>query len=98
MFFNIPSKAAWAVFFHQSDQNSAVSKYPLTFLTALNYPLYASSSARLITRRSLMKKKVVMVAMLFVQVFLTSENVLAAEIQSLENGKGNLCPANNDSD
>jgi len=45
-----------------------------------------------------MKKKVILVAMLFVQVFLTSENVLAAEIQSIENGKGNLYPANNDSD
>ena len=45
-----------------------------------------------------MKKKVILVAMLFVQMFLTSENVQATEIQSLENGKGNLSPANNDSD
>lgn len=43
-----------------------------------------------------MKKKVMMVAMLFVQLFLTSEKVQAAEIQSIETGKGNLCPANND--
>ena len=43
-----------------------------------------------------MKKKVILVAMLFVQMFLTSENVQAAEIESIENGKGNLCPASND--
>ena len=45
-----------------------------------------------------MKKKIMMVAMLFFQMFFTSENIQAVEIQSLENGKGNLCPANNDSD
>ena len=45
-----------------------------------------------------MKKKIIMVAMLFFQVFCTSENVLAAEIKPIENGKGNLCPASNDSD
>ena len=45
-----------------------------------------------------MKKKVILVAMLFIQMFFTSENIQAAEIQSIENGKGNLSPANNDSD
>ena len=44
-----------------------------------------------------MKKKIIMVAMLFFQVFCTSENVQAAEIQSIENGKYNLSPANNSS-
>ena len=43
-----------------------------------------------------MKKKIMMVAVLFFQMFFTSENVQAAEIQSIETGKGNLCPANND--
>ena len=45
-----------------------------------------------------MIKKVMMVAILFFQMFFTSENIQAAEIQSVENGKGNLCPANNDND
>jgi hypothetical protein len=45
-----------------------------------------------------MKKKVILVAMLFVQVLLTSESVQAAEIQSIETGKGNLCPADNNGD
>ena len=40
-------------------------------------------------------KKIMMVAVLFIQMFLTSENVQAAEIQSLETGKGNLSPADN---
>jgi hypothetical protein len=43
-----------------------------------------------------MKKKIMLVAMLFVQVFLTSENIQVAGIQSIENGKGNLCPASNE--
>ena len=43
-----------------------------------------------------MKKKVILVVMLFFQMFCTSENVQAAQIQSIENGKGNLCPAGND--
>lgn len=43
-----------------------------------------------------MKKKIMMVAVLFVQMFFTSEKVQAAEIQSIETGKGNLCPADND--
>ena len=45
-----------------------------------------------------MKKKIILVAMLFVQMFLTSKNVQAAEIQSIETGKNNLCPADNDGD
>ena len=45
-----------------------------------------------------MIKKVMMVAVLFVQLFFTSENIQATEIKSIENGKGNLCPANNDGD
>jgi hypothetical protein len=45
-----------------------------------------------------MKKKVMMVAVLFFQVFFTSESVHVVEIESIENGKGNLSPANNDSD
>jgi len=43
-------------------------------------------------------KKIMMVVMLFFQVFFASENVQAVEIQSIENGKGNLSPANNDND
>ena len=43
-----------------------------------------------------MKKKIIMVAMLFFQVFFTSQNVQAAEIKPIENGKGNLSPAGND--
>jgi hypothetical protein len=43
-----------------------------------------------------MKKKVILVAMLFFQVFCTSENIQATEIKSIENGKGNLCPAGNE--
>lgn len=42
-------------------------------------------------------KKIMMIAVLFFQMFFTSENVQAAEIQPIENGKNNLCPANNDS-
>jgi hypothetical protein len=45
-----------------------------------------------------MKKKIMFIAMLFFQVFCTSENVQAAEIQSIENGKCNLSPAHNESD
>jgi len=44
-----------------------------------------------------MKKKIMMVVVLFFQMFCTSENVQAAQIQPIENGKGNLCPANNSS-
>ena len=40
-------------------------------------------------------RKIMMVAMLFFQVFCTSENAQAAGIESIENGKGNLCPASN---
>jgi hypothetical protein len=36
--------------------------------------------------------------MLFIQVFLTSEKRSGCEIQSLENGKGNLCPASNETE
>jgi len=43
-----------------------------------------------------MKKKIMMVVVLFFQMFCTSENAQAAEMQSIENGKGNLCPAAND--
>lgn len=42
-----------------------------------------------------MIKKVMMVAVLFFQMFLTSENVQAAEIQTIESGKCNLSPADN---
>lgn len=42
-----------------------------------------------------MKKKIIMVAMLFVQVFLTSETIQAAEIEPIESGKCNLGPADN---
>ncbi|MGV8948802.1 MAG: hypothetical protein ACOH2E_05495 [Candidatus Paracaedibacter sp.] len=45
-----------------------------------------------------MKKKIMMVAVLFFQMFFTLETIQAAEIESIENGKGNLCPANNDND
>jgi hypothetical protein len=44
-----------------------------------------------------MKKKIMLIVMLFFQVFCTSENVQAAQTQSIENGKGNLCPASNES-
>ena len=43
-----------------------------------------------------MKNKVILVAMLFVQMFFTSENIQATEIQYIEDGKVNLCPAAND--
>ena len=43
-------------------------------------------------------KKIMMIVVLFFQMFFTSENVQAAEIQSIENGKNNLCPADNDND
>ena len=41
--------------------------------------------------------KIMMVAVLFFQMFFTSETIQAAEIQSIETGKGNLCPADNES-
>lgn len=59
------------------------------------YLLHANLSAHPIRRRSLMKKKIMMVAMMFFQMFFTSENVQAAEIESIESGKGYLCPADN---
>jgi len=40
-------------------------------------------------------KKIMMVVMLFFQMFLTSENVQAAEIEPIESGKCNLSPADN---
>lgn len=42
-----------------------------------------------------MIKKVMMVAVLFIQVFFTSETVQAAEIEPIESGKCNLSPADN---
>jgi hypothetical protein len=79
------------------DRVKDVSECPILLLTDLNYAFYAISSACPIIRRSLMKK-IMMIAMLFVQVFLTSENTQATEIQSTETGKGNLCPAANDTE
>ena len=42
-------------------------------------------------------KKIMMVAVLFFQMFFTSENVQAAEIEPIESGKCNLSPADNHS-
>jgi hypothetical protein len=43
-----------------------------------------------------MKRVLVLIAMLFSQVFFTSGNVQCADIKPIEDGKGNLFPANND--
>jgi len=45
-----------------------------------------------------MKKILMLVAVLFSQIFFTSESVQCAEIKPVENGKGNFFPAGNETD
>jgi len=43
-----------------------------------------------------MKKVLMLVTVLFSQMFFTSESVQCADTKPIENGKGNLFPAGND--